>query len=202
MAREFFTRRANVTKAKRNYKDEYAHRLARAFATGLSRAQARGHGKTPLKPKAGKALSSNQRFLEKGVKLIKSGSSLNSAARELHVAPERLRNYIQATGIAKKVGKRWRIGPDDRARQMQVFSEGRALKVRVEAEAASRIGTYLNEVGLFLNSNNAAFLKAWRGERFVDSKGRKHPFETDPNILYRLNHAGRNSFDEIYRILT
>lgn len=187
---------------KRDYQAEYARRLERSLAKGLSRAQARGHGKTLLKPKAGTELSSDQRFLEKGVKLIKSGSSLNSAAKELHVAPERLRNYIQATGIARKVGKRWRIGPDDRARQMQVFSQGRAIKVRVERDAASQIGSYLNDVGLFLNSNNAAFLKAWKDERFVDVKGRKHPFETDPNTLYRLNQAGRNSFDEIYRIIT
>ncbi len=191
-----------MTKSKRNYKDEYARRLARAFGKNLSRAEARGHGKQALKPKSGKAFSSDQRFLEKGVKLIKSGSSLTGAAKELHVAPERLRNYLEASGVAKKVGARWRIGPDDRARQMLVFSEHRALKVKVEPEAASLIGSYMNDVGLFLNSNNPSFLKAWKDERFVDFKGRKHPFETDPNSLYRLNQAGRNSFDEIYRIIT
>jgi len=191
-----------VTKAKRNYAAEYARRLARAFAKGLTRAQARGHGKKTLKPMVRKAFSSDQRFLEKGIKLIKSGSSLTSAAKQLHVAPERLRNYLQTSGVAKKVGSRWKIGPDDRARQMLVFTEGRALKVRVEPEAASLIGSYMNDVGLFLNSNNPSFLKSWNDRHFVDAKGRKHPFETDPNILYRLNQAGRNSFDEIYRIIT
>ena len=191
-----------MTKAKRNYKLEYTRRLARAFAKGLTRSQARGHGKKSLKRKAGKAFSADQRFLEKGVKLIKSGSSLTLTAKQLHVAPERLRNYLQASGVAKKVGKRWLIGPDDRARQMLVFSDGRALKMKVEPEAASLIGSYMNDVGLFLNSNNPAFLKAWKVAQIVDVKGRKHPFETDPNTLYRLNQAGRNSFDEIYRIIT
>ena len=187
---------------KRNYQAEYARRLTRAFAKGLSRAEARGHGNKLLNPKAGKAYSSDQRFLEKGIKLIKSGSSLTSTAKQLHVAPERLRNYLQTSGVAKKVGKRWKIGPDDRTRQMLVFSDQRALKVRVEPEAASLIGTYMNDVGLFLNSNNPAFLKVWKDERFVDVKGRKHHFETDRNTLYRLNQAGRNSFDEFYKIIT
>jgi hypothetical protein len=186
----------------RNYKDEYARRLARAFAKNLSRAQARGHGKNPLKPKEGKNFSSDQRFLEKGVKLIKSGSSLTGAAKQLHVAPERLRNYLESSGVARKVGSRWRIGPDDRARQMLVFSEGRALKANVEPDAASLIGTYMNDVGSYLNSNNPKFVKPWMGKHFTDVKGRKHTFETDPNTLYRLNQAGRNSFDEIYRIIT
>jgi hypothetical protein len=187
---------------KRNYKDEYARRLARAFAKNLSRAEARGHGKRPLKPKAGKVFSSDQRFLEKGVQLIKSGSSLTETAKQLHVAPERLRNYLAASGVAKKVGSRWRIGPDDRARQMLVFSENRAHKVRVEPDAASQIGAYMNDVGSYLNSNNPKFVKPWMGKHFTDVKGRKHPFETDLNTLYRLNQAGRNSFDEIYRIIT
>ena len=186
----------------RNYRAEYARRLERAFAKGLTRAEARGHGANLSKPKSGKALNSNQRFLEKGVKLIKSGSSLIAIAKQLHVAPERLRNYLQASGVAKKVGNRWKIGPDDRTRQMLVFSDQRALKVRVEPEAASLIGTYMNDVGLFLNSNNPAFLKVWKDERFVDVKGRKHHFETDRYTLYQLNQAGRNSFDEFYKIIT
>ena len=186
----------------RDYAAEYNRRLTRAFAKGLSRAEARGHGNKPLKPKAGKAYSSDQRFLEKGVKLIKSGSSLTATAKQLHVAPERLRNYLQASGVAKKVGARWKIGPDDRARQMLVFSDQRAIKVRVELESASQIGAYMNDVGLFLPNPNPAFLKAWKDKHFVDVKGRKHPFETDPNTLFRLNQAGRNSFDEIYKIIT
>ena len=92
----------------RDYAAEYARRLARAFAKGLSRAEARGHGRQPLKPKAGMAFSSDQRFLEKGIKLIKSGSSLTATAKQLHVAPERLRNYLQSSGVAKKVGKFWK----------------------------------------------------------------------------------------------
>lgn len=191
-----------MDKVRRNHATEYQRRIARGLAKGLTRAEARGHGVKPLKPKTGKVLSSDQRFLEKGVKLIKSGSSLASTAKELHVAPERLRNYLMTSGVAKKVGYRWRIRPDDRVRQMLVFSQKRELKVRVEREAASFIGTYMNDVGLFLRSNKEALVKAWEDKHFFDVKGRRHPFEADPNTLYRLNQAGRNSFDEIYKIIT
>jgi hypothetical protein len=60
----------------------------------------------------------------------------------------------------------------------------------------------MNDVGLFLESNRIAFLKAWHGKSFRDVKGRRYPFETNPNTLYRLNSGGRSSFDEIYRIIT
>lgn len=184
----------------RDYAAEYQRRLARGLAKGLSKAAARGHG--PTIKRSRKRFDSDQRFLEKGIKLIKSGSSLTAAAHDLHVAPERLRNYLVISGIAKKKGRRWWIVGDDRARQMLVFSKGRELKVRVEQSVASEIGGYMNDVRSFLENNRASFLKVWEGKSFRDVKGRKHVFETDRNTLYRLNSAGRNSFDEIYRIIT
>jgi hypothetical protein len=120
-------------KRKRDHKLEYKRRIARGLAKGLSKAQARGHGAAIGTPSAFPTSGlTDQRLLEKGIKLIRSGSSLTSAARNLHVAPERLRNYVLISGIARKKGKRWWIGGDDRARQMLVFSHGRELKVRVE----------------------------------------------------------------------
>ena len=67
---------------------------------------------------------------------------------------------------------------------------------------ASEIGSYMNDVRSFVESNKIHFLKVWDGKSFRDIKGNRHPFETNPNTLYRLNSAGRNSFDEFYRIIT
>lgn len=184
----------------RNYAAEYQRRLARGLAKGLSMAVARGHG--PVTKPSKKALNSDQRLLEKGINLIKSGSSLTAVAHGLHVEPERLRNYLLTSGIAKKKGKRWWISSDDRARRMLVFSRGRELKVRVTPSTASELGSYMNDVRTFLDSNKTNILKIWEGKSFRDVKCKRHPFETHAPTLYRLNSAGRNSFDEIYRIIT
>lgn len=83
---------------------------------------------------------------------------------------------------------------------MPLYSRRRELTVNVDVEAASQVGEYMNDVRRFLESNDDGYLKPWIGRTITDIKGHRHPVETGPNTLYRLSHAGRSSFEEIYRI--
>src|SRR5260370_41951477 len=105
---------------KRDYKAEYGRRIERGLAEGLSKKQARGHG--PYNPQPGARSKRYDRRLETGLKEIRSGEPLSKAARSIAVAPERLRNYVEQTGVAKKQGPQWTIGADRRKREMPLFS--------------------------------------------------------------------------------
>ena len=142
------------------------------------------------------------RQLEAGLRAIKSGQSLSEAARSVHVAPERLRRYLAASGIAEKRGGRWTVGPrDTRIRQMLLYSQGIAIIASVTPAEADIIGRYMAAVGRFLESNDPAYLAPFAGEVITDTAGRHHPLETDPNALYRLEASGGETFEDVYRIV-
>src|SRR5215813_4172798 len=94
---------------KRDYKAEYQRRIQRGQAKGLSRSEARGHGK----PRSSGAEQKTEAFkfnrqLEEGLKSMRGGKSLRQAAKSIHVAPERLQGYIEQAGVAEKKSGRWR----------------------------------------------------------------------------------------------
>lgn len=190
-----------MSRRPRDYRAEYARRIARGAMRGLSRSQARGHprqAEAPLRIKR----PAFSRQLEAGLRAIKSGQSLSEAARSVHVAPERLRRYLAASGIAKKRGGRWTVGPDDtRIRQMLLYSQGAPMVVSVTPTEADIIGRYMAAVGRFLESNDPAYLAPFAGEAVTDTDGHRHPLETDPNALYRLDATGGETFEDVYRIV-
>ncbi len=191
-----------MTARKRDYRAEYARRIERALRKGLSRSQARGHARpTELPIRQGTAPSAYSRQLETGLREIKGGRSLTAAARDIHVAPERLRRYIVNSGIAEKRGQRWAIGPDTRRRVMPLYSDGEAIDITVSLPEAEEIGRYMASVRQFLDSNNIAFLMPFEGQYATDINGRSYPFETDPNELYRLAETGGSTFEDVYRIV-
>lgn len=186
----------------RDFKAEYAKRIARGLNQGLSRSQARGHPKpTESLIHNRKAVQPFTRQLEEGLRDIKRGKTLTGAARAAHVSPERLRRYLATSGIAEKKGQRWVVGDDKRSRVMLLYSDGETISVTVRPDEAERIGRYTSSVGHFLASNDPAFLKPFEGQSVTDTTGRSHPIETDPNALYRLAETGGGSFEEIYRIV-
>lgn len=187
---------------KRDYKAEYARRIARGQSRGLSRSQARGHPK-PSEATARKqpAAPVYNRQLEDGLREIQRGKTLTAAAREVRVAPERLRRYLVGSGIAEKQGRFWAIGPDTRRREMLLFSDGGAIAVTVNPAQAELIGRYMAAVHRFLESNDPVFITPFAGESVTDITGRSHPFETDPNELYRLAETGSSTFEDVYRIV-
>jgi hypothetical protein len=84
---------------------------------------------------------------------------------------------------------------------MPMFSYGRQVIVRVKSRSASQIGRYMAAVRIFLNTNDPAGLANYSKRSVKDAAGKLHPFETNPNTLYRLSSAGGEPFEEVYRIV-
>ena len=187
---------------RRDYKQEYAQRIQRGAQKGLSRSQSRGHPKA-REPHASprRAPPAYDRRLEHGLQLIRNQRTLTGAARDIGVSPERLRHYVAHTGIVEKQGRRWVVTEDRRTRQMLLFSAGQTLQVLVSLEAASLIGRYMAAVGRFLETNDPVHLQPFAGQSVVDVYGTAHPFETRPNVLYRLDATGGETFEQVYRIV-
>jgi hypothetical protein len=139
--------------------------------------------------------------LEQGLQLVRSKRTLTSAARDIGVSPERLRHYLARTGIVEKQGRRWVVTEDRRTRQMLLFSAGDILQVLLSWEAASLVGRYMAAVGRFLETNDPTHMQPFAGQSVIDVYGTAHPFETRPNVLYRLDATGGETFEQVYRIV-
>jgi hypothetical protein len=85
---------------------------------------------------------------------------------------------------------------------MPLYSSGREIAIVVgDFDTASLIGRYMSAVGQFLTTNNRALLMPFDGQSATDVKGKAHPFETNPNSIYRLAAAGGDPFEQVYRII-
>lgn len=186
---------------KRDYKAEYARRIASAKKRGLSRSQARGHARVGEKAIRAKIEQSDPR-LESALKLMRNAQTQAKAAKEAGVSVERLRRFIYNNSLATRKKAEWHF-TDNRKREMLVISQGQARRMWIDGfEQASLNGDYLNAVKAFINSNNAEFLGDFADQSVRDAKGKSHLFETDPNTLYALAASGGEIFEEIYRLIT
>jgi hypothetical protein len=189
----------------RDYAAEYARRIARGQAHGLSRSQARGHPRVrePLATQVGRPVQpAYTPRLEVGLRHMLRGDSLHDAAAAAHVAPERLRNYFAQSGFARKERGRWVFDRDQIVRRMLLYSDGRARIIQVRgSESASLIGRYMNAVKRFLRTNDATNLDPFRDDIVTDIRRRKHRLETRPNVLYAIDGQGPEPFEQVYRIL-
>jgi hypothetical protein len=189
-----------VTRKQRDYEAEYRRRLARGLAKGLSRSQARGHPRATepyLSPKV-----PGYRKLEQGVAALRKTKSLSAAARQAKLAPERLRRYLGDLDFVEKRRGRWFVGEDKRLRTALLYTDGRELRVVVEGyEPAAMVGSYRNAVGEFLRTNDPAHLAPFVGRRVTDYSGKTYTFETRPNVLYRLDAAGGDTFEQVYKLV-
>lgn len=189
-------------KGVRDYKAEYRRRIARAESRGLTRSQARGHaraGEALLRPRRANPLADRQ--LERGLKALRLHGTLSAAATQVNISQERLRRFLRQHKLAKRVGRSWTF-TDNRTRRMTIISAGRMRDVSLtDFDQASLNGRYLAAVKAFLSSNDIELLAPFKGLAVVDSKGRAHPLETNPNILHRLAASGNEVFHEIYRLI-
>jgi hypothetical protein len=190
-----------MPRRKRDYAREYQNRVARGAERGFTRSQARGHPAAGLKPlRLAPLEKADVVKLEAGYKALRRGSSLTKAAKENHIAPERLRRYLREQHVAERRGRRWVALDDKRPRTMLLYSGGEARTVTVGRAAASDIGTYFSAVGQFLETNDPIYIRRFDYRDVTDIRGVAYPYETDPNTLYRLASAGDNTFEQIYNI--
>ena len=198
----------------RDYRAEYARRIARGKARGLSKAQARGHPKPrellaseKLAPKSNRARRApkppqSDEQLEAALTLLREGRSLTRAAKAEAVSADRLRRFIRLHRLARWDGRQWRMS-DSRPRRVQTITNGRIRTITADGfKQASRWGHYVNDVGTFLRTSEPEILTPYSGQGVRDTDGRIHPFETNPNALLRLASAGLPAFHEVYEIIS
>jgi hypothetical protein len=185
---------------KRDHKAEYKRRLERAFAQGLSRAQARGHARVGETPMRGSFKQDRDRF-EAALKTYRHTKSQRKAAEAVGVSTERFRRFLRETVEVSGRGRTLQV-KDPRPRQMTVISEGHAeTRTLRDFDNASLNGRHLQAFGAFVRSNDIELLKPFEGKSVIDVKGKSFPLETDPNTLHRLANAGSEVFHEIYRLI-
>jgi hypothetical protein len=197
--------RFNLESAKmqkpRNYKAEYARRIASGLARGLSRTQARGHPRVAenLARISSQPISDDRIQLALGT--LRQERNFAKAAKAAKVSPERLRKYAVERRLIEKTGRRWDVR-QDLPRRMLIFSNGRSLVITVaDFQSASLVGQYMAAVKHFLEKPDRSVLRPFVDQAVRDVVGKEHSFETRPNVLYRLSAAGEHTFEQIYRIV-
>jgi hypothetical protein len=121
-----FARKRNSMMAtrQRDYRKEYARRVAVAAQKGLSRSAARGRPRAGerIKRATGRTVDPNSRE-ERALKMMRHGASLRDAAGHFRMSQERMRAYLKETTGATRENGRWKIA-DHRSRQFPFYSDG------------------------------------------------------------------------------
>jgi hypothetical protein len=136
--------------------------------------------------------------LEKAMKLMKAGVSQKEAARQAGVSAETLRRFQKANTTSQRKGRSWHIS-DLRPVPVRMATRGKMRTVTVPHDTASDISRHWTAINHFLDTNNPTHLAAFVGKGLRGSNGVFHPFETRPNVLWKLDSAGELNFVDIYR---
>ena len=159
--------------------------------------------KRPPNPKndgSGRRLGISDARLERALRVYADTKDIKAAARSIRVKLDRLRRAVKRRFPAKKHVTLW-VGVRRLPRKMPIFSGGRQLAITVGSKSASLIARYMSAVSQFLRTNDPKYLAEFEGGSVRNVRGKVHPFETDPNALYRLSSAGAEPFEDIYRIV-
>lgn len=184
----------------RDFRTEYARRVANAASRGLSRSQARGHARSTEAPIKPRPIASDPR-LENALRELRKSGNRDAAAKSVGIAPERFRRFLAQSVEVQGRGRNLKI-TDNRPRDMLVYSNGEAREIRLrDFDQASLNGRHQAAVKAFLPSGDADHLADFEGLSVIDAKGKAHPLETNPNELYRIDAAGETPFPEIYRLI-
>jgi hypothetical protein len=189
-----------MAKGQRDYRKEYARRIALATQKGLSRSAARGHPRAGerQKPPSGKTVDPHSRE-EQALRMMRRGSSLRDASNHYRMSQERLRAYLKETTGATRENGRWKI-VDHRLRQFPFYSNGAVVTPWMTIEETSEVGRYMQAIKQFLRTGDAKFLAPFAGMGVHDVNGKLYPFEIDENTLYELDHRDEAVIPEQYRI--
>ncbi len=175
----------------------YRRRIERALAKGLSKSAARGHAKIGEPTASGLSVKPDDRLAE-GFARVAGGDSLIATAKALRISRERLRRSIAARGEYVRQGSRYAFRPHIE-NDLPLYSNGQSIRVLVDDENAARLGAYMAAVRKFLATGQVHILEPYSGEAVSDVRGKRHPFETDPEALYEIRAKGRPEFHQIYR---
>lgn len=184
---------------KRDYKAEYARRIARGKKLGLSKSQARGHAKPGEKSIRVKAVKSDA-LLEAALRNLSKIGKQGEAAKRAGISAERFRRFLYDNSLATRKGRKWVIH-DNRLKQLRSIIDGRYVDLKLRGDQVSLNGKFMAGVGRFLKTNDYSFVEPFIGQSVRDAKGKRHVFETDPNTLYRLSGAQDEPFEQNYRII-
>lgn len=186
----------------RDYKAEYARRIARGLKRGKSRTRARGHGKSP-KAKRRTLDKDTKERLEFAYSLFRSGKSLSESSRQASITAERLQRFLRENGLVRKRKGKWIFPPDNRIREIDMLSTAGWVTVRVKGfNKASVIGHHRQAVRKFKDTTDVSALKPFIGKAIEDVRGKTHHFETRPNVLLQSFNSGRASFEHIYNLVS
>ena len=190
-----------MPRKQRDYKAEYRRRLERGLERGLTPSQARGHPRKgePLATFA-ERLPASTPEIEAAIRLMREGAGIGQAAREAGVSEKRLRRFLKLRNLASRKGRVWTIH-DPRVRRLPVISQGQVKTIFVQGfKPASEAGRAWQAQGRFTQTNDIGLLAPLTGDGVTDTKGRFHPFETNPNTLHRIAAMEEPVFWEIYAI--
>ena len=127
---------------------------------------------------------------------MRAGFSLRDTAKTFGLSEQHLRRYAKENAGAVRVGRRW-VFDDQRARRFPIYSGGELKTATLAPSEASQASSYMHAVRQFLPTGDASILAPYAGEGVTDVHGRFHPFEVDPNRLYRARQHRRAEFSGI-----
>lgn len=165
-----------------------------------SRNSPKRSGSRLVKSPAGSRKLSSADRLQTALKALRRGKSLSASARKARISRKRLQRLLIKNKLAIKE-KRQRVRAKQGARRMKLFSNGEALSVAISYRTSRRIGEYLDAVKASLNDGDFSRLQAYVGKYIIDLAGKRHEFEVRPNIMYQLDQAGSEPYEQVYQYI-
>jgi hypothetical protein len=200
----------------------YRRRIQRHEAAGRSRAQARGHAQAseqPIKTKPTVPHPTGERPpIELAVSAVRKGASLQAAAKQAGVSPERLRRHLHSIPAATKATTkgakgRWDLSqtPSDWLLHLAEPTSGAGMIALpgqdgsgmtwitiAGARQNSLAGEFSSATAYFKSSNDRTVLDPFIGKSLTDVNGKEWRLETRPDVL-RRRMVQKNRDREYYR---
>jgi len=126
--------------------------------------------------------------------------SLSPAAKAEHTDPATVRRYFGSALRQEGPRKHYRATPYDRIpRTLSILmAEGVEIVTVRDSRTASRIGEYMNAVGVYARTGDPSPLESFKGRSFRAS-GKTYTFVADPAVIARLGSAGVLPIEGLYR---
>jgi hypothetical protein len=185
----------------RDYASEYRRRIERGLKRGWPRSKARGHSETAHR-RAKTSRKSYGREFEKAFKALRVLKNQRLAAESNGISPRRFRQFLREKRLARYRKGKWRF-TDQRIRTIRVITTRGDREIKARGyDASSWAMSHRAAVVKFLEDADPVLLQPFESKFIKDISGRKHFFETRPNVLYRLSSAGSERYEAIYRLTT